>query len=107
MRLANIVFYIKYNTKNVDGTSIKHFSISCTKHMLFATNTWKDDFGRSELDKNRFYNSQYCVYHITGVDYNRSLSRKSIGAQIREIKEVKKIQNTSFPSVYQINEAGF
>lgn len=38
-RLVSTVFYSSYNTRIVDGTSIKCFIILCTKLRLFATYT--------------------------------------------------------------------
>lgn len=41
MRLATTFFYSAYNTKSVEGTFMRHFSVLCTKYPLSATDTLK------------------------------------------------------------------
>lgn len=64
--------------------------------IALATDTWKNDLGRSELDKRLYYVKQYSAYRIVGWDFNRSLRRKSSDAQIVEIEEVKLVQKALY-----------
>lgn len=54
----------------------------------------------SEFDKQLSYGSNSCSYRIIGADLNRSLNRKRIASQIREIERLSMMQNTPFLFFY-------
>lgn len=51
---------------------------------------------RSALDKYLIDGRHYCIYYTMDVDFNRSLSRKSSGAQRGKIQKVEMTQITVF-----------
>lgn len=96
MRLATTVLKSVCTLKALDGRPIDHFSIFCTKFLLFSTNICNRDLKRSEMCNYLFYEGRYCVYCMLAVKYNRALHTKSSGAVVRGIEAVKMMQKNPF-----------